>query len=94
MTREDMLRITWLGMTRQLKKANIPPQATLHINDRVAMCPLLGVGMSRCVYALGKHYVYKYEYANEKPYSNNKELLFSEEYPEMRPMGASAPVRS
>ena len=56
------------------------------IADKVTLCKLLGVGASRCVYALGDRYALKYEYGDPIGRSSNKkEAYLAERFPVMLP---------
>ncbi len=54
------------------------------IKDWAIVCPHLGIGAYRCVWAVGYRLAFKYEYAHPvERYSNKKEVQLAGEHPEM-----------
>ena len=57
MNDEELKNITWLeGQPKIGRGRNAPATMSVTVEERVTLCWLLGVGASRCVYAVGARY--------------------------------------
>ena len=87
MNDEELKKITWLeGPPKVGRGRNAPATMSVTIEERVTLCRLLGVGASRCVYAVGARYAIKYEYGDPIGRSSNiREADLAKQYPAMLP---------
>ncbi len=65
MTNEHLRAITWLEEPPEVARGrNAQKTVVVIISGRMALCPLVGVGTSRCVYTVGSRYAIKYEHGH------------------------------